>query len=157
MNLNKTRQFNPLIKRKTNKTLAVLNICFTYHNSKGPSQFLHINIRLNLPFCQIFLSPIICTAYIHMFNQILLTAHAVLLLTIPWFVHEVSLHLFLVCPKIVFSEKFVAAIVDVCGVVQLQAAMILSLCDVMDHGQDVKPFHHCFTILEPLKFWLWVS
>lgn len=71
------------------------------------------------------------------------------LLTIPGLVHEVSHHLFLVHPIFVFSYKHVAAIVDVRGVVQLQAAMILSLCDVMDHSHNVEPLHHCFTIQKP--------
>lgn len=75
---------------------------------------------------------------------------AVVLLTVRRVVHEVSLDLLLVRPKFVCSHECVAPVVEVCRGVQLQAAMVLSLCDVMDHGHDVLPLQHCFAIQIPL-------
>lgn len=78
------------------------------------------------------------------------------LLTLPGLVHEVSLHRFVVRPKLVFSYERVVAVVEVCGAVQLQAAMVFSISDVMDHRHDVGPLRHGFVIQEPLQIWLGV-
>lgn len=64
--------------------------------------------------------------------------------------HEVSLHLLLVKPKFVPSHQSVPPIVEVCGAVQLQAAVVLPLCDVVDHGHDVQPLRHHLIIPKPL-------
>lgn len=72
------------------------------------------------------------------------------MLTIPRPAHEVSFHLPFVFSEFVFSHQPVPPIVDVCGVVQLQTAVILPFCDVVDHGHDVEPFCHWLIILKPL-------
>lgn len=65
--------------------------------------------------------------------------------------HEVSVHMFAVRPKLVFGHQCVAAVVDVRGTVQLQTAVELPLCDVVDHGHYVEPLRHLFTVQEPLQ------
>lgn len=78
-----------------------------------------------------------------------------LLLTIgPGLLHEVSFNLLLVEAVFVLNLQPVNPVVDVCGVVQLQAAMIFSLCDIMDHCHDVVALLHFFIIPIPLKIWL---
>lgn len=77
-----------------------------------------------------------------------------LLLTVQGAVHEVSLHLVLVRPVHVGGNERVAAVVDVRGVVQLQAAVELSLGDVMDPRLDVEPLRHRLVVLKPLQLWL---
>lgn len=72
------------------------------------------------------------------------------MLTLPRLLHEVSLHLLLVRPEFVCSHQLVPPIVEVCGAVQLKAAMILSFCDVVDYGRDVDPFCHWLIIPVPL-------
>lgn len=71
--------------------------------------------------------------------------------------HEVSLHLFLVHPELVLGDEPVAAVVEVRGAVQLQAAVILSLGEVVDHRHYVESFDHQLIVLEPLELRLWVS
>lgn len=79
------------------------------------------------------------------------------LLTFPGLVHEVSLHRFVVRPKLVFSYQCVVAIVEVRGAVQLQAAVVFSVSDIVDQRHDVGPLCHGFVIQEPLQIRLWVS
>lgn len=82
---------------------------------------------------------------------------AVLVLTIPGPGHEVSLHLLLVWPVYILSHQPVPPIEEVCGAVQLQAAVVLPLCDVMDHGHDVEVLRHRLIIKKPLQLRLWIS
>lgn len=72
-------------------------------------------------------------------------------LTIPRLEHEVSVHLLPVDPVNVSGHQHVAAVVDVRGVVQLQAAVVLPLCDVVDLGGDVSVLRHLFAVHKPLQ------
>lgn len=78
------------------------------------------------------------------------------LLTVPGLVHEVSVHLSLVRPVFVAGDERVAAVVDVRGVVQLQAAVVLSLGDVVDPRLDVEILQQQFAVQKPLEIWLGV-
>lgn len=78
------------------------------------------------------------------------TLRSVMLTAVPGFAHKVSLHLLFVCAIFVFSHQHVVAIVEVCGAVQLQAPMVLYICDIMNHGLDVVALLHCLTITKPL-------
>lgn len=83
-------------------------------------------------------------------------ASCLLLLTIPGLLHEVSIHLSLVRPVQVGGDERVAAIVEVRGGVQLQAAVKLSLCDVVDPRLDVESLRHQLVVQKPLQRWLGV-
>lgn len=79
------------------------------------------------------------------------------LLTIPGLAHEVSFHLLFVWPIFVFDQEPVAAIVEVRGTVQLQAAVVFPVCDVVNLSLDEWPLRHCFIVQKPLQLWLRVS
>lgn len=84
------------------------------------------------------------------------SARCLSLLTFPGLVHEMSLHLLLVRPKLVGGDQRVAAVVDVRGAVQLQAAVELSLCNVVDPRLDVESLRHPLAVQKPLELWLGV-
>lgn len=79
-----------------------------------------------------------------------------MLLTIPGLFHEVSLDLLSVGAVCVSNHQRVHPVEDVCRVVQLQTAVVFSLCDVMDHRHDVVALLHLLIIPIPLKIWLGV-
>lgn len=66
-------------------------------------------------------------------------------LTVPWVVHEVSKYGFVVSAVNVAGQQCVLAVVDMCRVVELQAAVILVLGVIVDPGADESPFRQRFT------------
>lgn len=66
-------------------------------------------------------------------------------LTIPWIVHEVGEHKFPVAAIGVTGKQRVLAVVDVCGVVELQATVILVLGVIMNPGADEGPLSQRLT------------
>lgn len=75
---------------------------------------------------------------------------ALWLLTSPGVDHEVSHDGLAVLSILVGGQQRVQAVVQVGGAVQLQAAVILSLRDVVDHGHDVIALQHHLAVQQPL-------
>lgn len=70
-------------------------------------------------------------------------------LTIPRFAHKVGINGLLVSAKLIDGHQRVLAIVEVRGVVELKAAMVLALGEVVDHGLDVVVLSKHFPVEQP--------
>lgn len=66
-------------------------------------------------------------------------------LTVPGVVHEVGIYNFAVVAVTVAGQQLVLAIVDVRGVVELQAAVVLVLGVIVDPGSDEGPLNQRLT------------
>lgn len=70
--------------------------------------------------------------------------------------HEVGHHFLAVRSVYVGGQQRVQSIVEVGGVVKLQAAVVFPLRDIMDHGHDVVVLQHHLAVQQPLEVGLGV-